>query len=133
MRLPLFSGGQVMAKQCTRLVSLMSAALLTLSQPGVCLAGTIPSKATDSSGTSSRQADLAQLRDAVARSEVGKALSARGLLPNEVEKRLAQLSDEDLRSLASHVNQIQAAGDVPRYIWVLLAVAIVVWILVTLF
>jgi hypothetical protein len=122
-----------MAKHCTRLVSLTLAALLTLSQPGVCLAGTIPSKATDTPGASSRQADIAQLRDAVARNEVGKALSARGLLPNDVEKRLAQLSDDDLRSLASHLNQIQAAGDVPHYIWVLLAVAIVVWILVTLF
>jgi hypothetical protein len=60
-------------------------------------------------------------------------LSARGLLPSDVERRLAQLSDEDLRSLASNLNQIQAAGDVPHYIWVLLAVAIVVWILVTLF
>jgi hypothetical protein len=122
-----------MAKQCARLLSLMLAALVILSQPGVSLAGTIPSKDTDPPGTSSRQADLAQLRDAVARSEVGKALSARGLLPSEVERRLAQLSDEDLRSLASNLKQIQAAGDVPHYIWVLLAVAIVVWILVTLF
>ena len=122
-----------MAKQCTRLLSLMLAALVSLSQPGVSLAGTIPSKDTESPVTSSRQADLAQVRDAVARSEVGKALSARGLLPSDVERRLAQLSDEDLRSLASNLNQIQAAGDVPHYIWVLLAVAIVVWILVTLF
>jgi hypothetical protein len=122
-----------MAKQCSRLLTLMLAALITLPQPGASLAGTIPSKDNDSSGTSSRQADLAQLRDALARSQVGKALSARGLLPSEVERRLAQLSDEDLRSLASNLNQIQAAGDVPHYIWVLLAVAIVVWILVTLF
>ncbi|HKC11353.1 MAG TPA: PA2779 family protein [Vicinamibacteria bacterium] len=122
-----------MVKHCSGWVSLMLAAVVSLSQPGVCLAGNIPSKAADSSGTSSRQADVAQLRDAVARSEVGKALSARGLLPNDVEKRLDQLSDEDLRSLASHLNQIQAAGDVPHYIWILLAVAIVVWILVTLF
>jgi hypothetical protein len=120
-----------MAKQCTRLLSLM--VLVTLLQPGVSLAGTIPSKDTESPVSSSRQADLAQVRDAVARSEVGKALSARGLLPSDVERRLAQLSDEDLRSLASNLNQIQAAGDVPHYIWVLLAVAIVVWILVTLF
>jgi hypothetical protein len=122
-----------MAKQTTRLLSLMLAALVSFLQPGASLAGTIPSKDTESPVASSRQADLAQVRDAVARSEVGKALSARGLLASDVERRLAQLSDEDLRSLASNLNQIQAAGDVPHYIWVLLAVAIVVWILVTLF
>ncbi len=133
VRLTYFREVHAMAKQCTRLLSLTLAALLSLAQPAVSIAGTIPSKDTDSPGTSSGQAELAQLRDALARSEVGKALSARGLLPPEVEQRLAQLSAEDMRSLASNLNQIQAAGDVPHYIWVLLAVAIVVWILVTLF
>ena len=65
----------------------------------------------------------------LARGDVAKALAARGLAPHEVEQRLAQLSDEDLRSLAANVDQIQAAGDVPQYIWILLAVLIVVIIL----
>jgi hypothetical protein len=121
-----------MAQQGIRLWAAILIALLSLAQPGLSLAGPIPSK-TDPPGMSARQADLAQLRDALARSEVGKALSSRGLPLPEVERRLAQLSDEDLRLLASNLNQIQAAGDVPHYIWVLLAVAIVVWILVTLF
>ena len=41
-----------------------------------------------------------------------------GLSTDEVESRLAKLSDEDIRHLASNLDQIQAAGEqVPEYIW----------------
>ncbi len=54
----------------------------------------------------------------MARQSVAEALSARGLTAEEVESRLAQLSDEDVIYFASNLDQIQAAGEeVPEYIW----------------
>ena len=103
--------------------------VLLLAWPLAASAALIPSKEADAPVAHSRQADLEQLGAVLARGEVAKALASRGLAPHEVEQRLAQLSDEDLRSLAANVDQIQAAGDVPQYIWILLAVLIVVIIL----
>jgi len=100
-----------------------------LGWPLAASAAVIPSKEADAPVAHSRQADLEQVGALVARDEVAKALSSRGLAPREVEQRLARLSDEDLRSLAANVDQIQAAGYVPEYIWILLAALIVVIIL----
>src|SRR2546425_11722511 len=106
--------------------------VLLLAWPLAASAALIPSKEADPPVAHSRQADLEQVGALLARDEVAKALSSRGLAPREVERRLAQLSAEDLRSLAANVDQIQAAGDVPQYIWILLAVLIVVIILTKL-
>jgi hypothetical protein len=81
-------------------------------------AGVIPSKAQ----TAQAEADRAQVQSLLGRSEVAQALSARGLSPQEIEGRLAELSADDLRSLAANLDQVQAAGDVPGYIWILVAI-----------
>ncbi len=107
--------------------------VLLLAWPLAASASVIPSKEADVPVARSRQADLEQVGAVLARDEVARALSSRGLAPREVEQRLAQLSDEDLRSLAANVDQIQAAGEVPHYIWILLAALIVVIILTKLF
>jgi len=80
-----------------------------------------------------RSADLARIHDALAGAEVGKALAAQGLSAAEVDQRLAQLSDEDLQRLAANLDQVQAAGNVPQYIWILLAVFLAVSILALIF
>jgi hypothetical protein len=102
---------------------------LFLSWPLLSPASVIPSKEADAPVAASRQADLDEVHALLAREEVAKALAARGLPPGEVEQRLTRLSDEDLRSLAANASQIQAAGDVPKYIWILLAVLLVVIII----
>jgi len=91
----------------------------------------IASKAEDPSAT--RAADLARVSDLVARDEVAQALAAHGLTPQEVEQRLGRLSDEDLSRLAANLDQVQAAGSVPEYIWILLAIFLAVSILVMIF
>jgi uncharacterized protein DUF6627 len=107
---------------------------LSLLGPVAGFAAIIPSKASDApTATAPRPTDLATVRAVVDREEVAEALAARGLAPAEVEERLARLSDEDLHSLAANVAQVQAAGDVPRYIWVLLAILIAVTIIATVF
>ena len=84
-------------------------------------------------GASPRPAELARVQSALAHPEVAKALAAQGLSAADVEKRLDRLSDRDLERLAANVEQIQAAGNVPNYIWILLAALIVVTILATIF
>jgi len=91
-------------------------------------AGTIPSRTADA-----READLATVENFLAREEVAQALAASGLSDSEVELRLARLSAEDLSALAANVEQVQAAGQVPNYIWILLGILIGVTILATIF
>ena len=73
------------------------------------------------------------MSDLVARDEVAQALAAHGLTPQEVEQRLGRLSDEDLSRLAANLDQVQAAGSVPEYIWILLAIFLAVSILLMIF
>lgn len=86
----------------------------------------VPSKATDDQSLFDREADLAQLEEVVARDEVSSALTAYGFSQDEVNQRLAQLSPEELHRLTGQIDQLHAAGQVPSYIWILVAVLIVV-------
>ncbi len=62
------------------------------------------------------------------------ALESYGLSTDEVESRLARLSDEDFRHLASTLDQIQAAGEeVPEYVWWLAGGLLAVLILAAIF
>ncbi len=101
-------------------------ALVCVAAPS--MAGPIPSKAADT-----RAEDLATVESFLAREEVAEALAANGLSAEEVEQRLARLSAEDLSALAANVDQVQSAGAVPNYIWILLAILMVVMILATIF
>ena len=96
-------------------------------------ASTIPSKATDEATVDTRVADRAAVESFLAREEVARALEANGLTSEDVEQRLAQLSAEDLRLLADNIDQIQTAGEVPQYIWILLAILMAVTILTAVF
>ena len=91
------------------------------------LGGPIPSK------VEARTGDLATVESVLAREEVARTLAASGLSREEVEQRLTRLSAGDLAALAANVDQIQSAGEVPRYIWILLAILIGVTILATVF
>jgi hypothetical protein len=110
------------------------AALLTLLWvASTSIAAPIPSKATGKVSPEARHADRAAIEASLARHEVAAALAAHGLSPEEVEIRVAQLSAEDLSALAANLDQIQAAGSVPNYIWILLAILLGVTILAAVF
>ena len=115
---------RVEGRVCRTVVAVV--ALVSVAAPS--MSGPIPSKADDT-----READLATVESFLARDEVAQALAANGLSPDEVEQRLARLSAEDLSALAANVDQIQSAGQVPNYIWILLAILIGVTILATVF
>ena len=84
-----------------------------------------PSKTAPDQTLAEREADLAALDAVLDQEQVQEVLAAQGLTRDEVNLKLAQLSPEELGSLASQADQLQAAGQ-PMYVWVLLAVLIVV-------
>ena len=106
--------------------------LLLLALPTWAPAEPLPSRA-EAGPERGPETDRALVQAALARQEVAQALAAQGLNPKEIEGRLAELSPEDLRSLAANVEQVQAAGNVPNYIWILLGILIAVTILATVF
>jgi len=96
-------------------MALSLALLFTVQVPA--LAAPIPSEAEDNA-VADREADEAVVQDVLVQEQVADALASFGLSADEVEGRLAKLSDEDIRHLASNLDQIQAAGEqVPEYIW----------------
>ena len=85
-----------MLKRCIILfVVLAVAAIPTFAAPS-------PSKVVANQSLESRAADLALVRDVVANAEVAKVLAARGFTQEQVNQRLAQLSNQDLHQLAPH-------------------------------
>lgn len=122
-----------MRNEATRgaVVALLS--FLAAASPAVSWAGAIPSKDREEASAAAPMAELDKVREALAQEEVAQALAAHGLTRDEVERRLAELSPEELRALAANVDQVQAAGSVPNYIWILLAIFLAVSILAVVF
>jgi hypothetical protein len=84
-------------------------------------AGPVPSKTAANQSLDSRAADLALVRDVVTNEHVATALAARGLTPEQVNQRVAQLSPQDLHQLAGNLDQLQAAG-LTRQEWIWIGV-----------
>lgn len=74
------------------------------------LAGPVPSKTAANQSLEQRAADLTVVREVVALEGVSDALAAQGFTREEIDTRLASLSNEELSSLAHNLNQIEAAG-----------------------
>jgi len=85
----------------------------------------VPSKTAAVQALTEREADLAALDSVLDQEEVMGVLAGHGFTREEVNERLAQLNPQELGALSSQVDQLQAAGQ-PTYIWVLIAVLIVV-------
>lgn len=73
-------------------------------------AGPAPSKTAADQSLTDRAADLSTVRSAFEIEGVAEALQAQGFTEEQVQTRIAQLSDEDLSALAGNIDQIQAAG-----------------------
>ena len=90
------------------LITVMALALILAAAPA--FAGPVPSKTADAQTLAARDADLAKVSSVLEISAVVAALEAQGFTAEQVESRIAALSNEDLSSLASNIDQIQAAG-----------------------
>ena len=90
-----------------------------------------PSKAVANQSIESRTADLAMVRDVVANEQVAAVLAAHGFTPEQVNQRIAQLSNQDLHQLAQNLNQVQAAG-LTQHQWILIGIGAVAAIILAI-
>jgi hypothetical protein len=82
-------------------------------------AAPMPSKTAANQSLATRDADLALVRDVAANAQVAQVLATHGLSREQVNQRLAQLSNQDLHQLAQNLNQLQAAGFTQQeWIWI---------------
>lgn len=95
------------------------------------LAGPIPSKTAPNQSLDSRAADLAVVRDVTANEQVARVLADHGFTQEEVDRKLAQLSNQDLHQLAQNLDQVQAAG-LTRQEWAWIAIAAVAVLVIIL-
>jgi hypothetical protein len=110
------------------LVALVAAVALVGAVPAQALP--TPSKTAADQSVAELEADLVTVRSALDNEAVSEALAAQGFSTDEVNLRLAQLSPDEVSSLAQQVEQVQAAGVyVPTWAWIIIAVALVALII----
>jgi sporulation-control protein spo0M len=83
------------------------------------IAGPVPSKTAANQSLDSRAADLAVVKSITSIDGVSQALEAQGFSKDQVNSKISSLSDEDLRSLAQNLEQVEAAGMTrEQWIWI---------------
>jgi ribosomal silencing factor RsfS len=80
-----------------------------------------PSKAVANQSLDARATDIATVRDVVGNEQVAAVLAAHGFTQEQVNQRIAQLSNQDLHQLAQNLNQVQAAG-LTQHQWILIGI-----------
>ena len=99
--------------RCARtiMVLTLSAFALTL-LPDTGRAGIIGTATSLAAGQqAAREAQLATIEAQLARSDVQRELTLRGVTPGEARARVAALSDSEVASLATRIDQAPAGGD----------------------
>ncbi|MCS6957269.1 MAG: PA2779 family protein [Aquificaceae bacterium] len=122
------------------MLSLLRRPILTLAVAGwfftfnavPALAGLVSSKPASEVLISNREENLAKVQRALESKELQERLRAYGLSKEEVEKKLSQLSDEQLHTLAKASDKVLAGGDGIGLAIGILLVAILIVILLKL-
>lgn len=110
------------------LIALVAAVALVGAVPAQALP--TPSKTAADQSVVELEAELTTVRAALDRPEVAEALAAQGFSTEEVNLRLAQLSPQEISSLAGQIEQVQAAGVyVPMWAWIVIVIALVALII----
>ena len=84
-------------------------------------AGFSPSEVVGFSPTD-RGSDLAKIQNAIETKMIGERLKQIGLTPDEIQKKLSQLSDQQIHRLALQLDELRVGGDTG---WVVLGVVLV--------
>jgi hypothetical protein len=79
-----------------------------------------------------RSADLAKVRTALESSVIKQRLLDYGLTSEETARRMESLSDEQVHQFASHLDAVQAGGDVASDVIVILLIIIIVIVILEL-
>jgi hypothetical protein len=99
-----------------KVVLLVALVLLTLAAVPA-IAAPVPSKTAANQSLDSRDADLSLVRSVAANEQVAAVLAANGFTKEQVDQRLAQMSQQDLHQLAQNLEQLQPAG-LTRQEWI---------------
>jgi membrane-bound lytic murein transglycosylase B len=94
---------------------------VTLAVAGTSFASPVPSKTAPDQTVAAREADLNAVQAVAGNEQVVKSLAAQGFSQDQINTRLATLSDQDLHNLARNLDQIQAAG-MSRKAWIWIGV-----------
>jgi len=105
------------------IVWLVCMAVLNLGSPMVAQAGIVGTLQAVQAST--RAADLATVDAALARAEVRAQFAALGVAPEQVEARVAALTDADLRTLAGQMAELPAGGDALAVIGIVFLVLLI--------
>jgi hypothetical protein len=108
----------------THLMALLSIALL-IGSPFPALAGPIPSKAISSVSLDSINADRLTAFPAIESETLSERLLAFGYTSDQVRSILDRATPEDRHQLATHLEQLQAAGGARR-VWTIVAIVVIV-------
>ncbi len=108
---------------------LAMAMMIISSVPRNSTAGLIPSQMA-AEGT--RLGDIAKIQAALESKVVAQRLTDLGLNPGEVKMKVATFSNEDLHTLASNVDQLNAGGDGAGVVIALLVIVLLVVLILQL-
>jgi hypothetical protein len=61
--------------------------------------------------TIDRGSDLGKIQNAIETKMIGERLKQIGLTPDEIQKRLGQLSDQQIHQLAQQLDELRVGGD----------------------
>jgi len=109
---------------CKHLIAIMSIALL-IGSSFPALAGPIPSKAIRSVSLDSINPDRLTVARAIESETLSARLLAFGCTSDQVSSILDRASAEDKHQLATHLEQLQAAGGARR-VWLIVAIVVIV-------
>lgn len=84
-------------------------------------AGFSPSEVTGLS-QGNRASDLQKIQTVIETKMIGERLKQMGLTPEEIQKKLSQLSDQQIHHLALQLDELKVGGDAG---WVVLGIIIV--------
>lgn len=108
---------------------MVMAMMIISSIPRESAAGLIPSQMA---AEGARLAHIATVQAALESKVVAQRLTDLGLNADEVKTKVASFSNEDLHSLASHVDQLNAGGDAAGVVISLLIIALLVVLILQL-
>jgi hypothetical protein len=69
-----------------------------------------------------RESDLGKIQNAIETKMIGERLKQIGLTPDEIQKKLSQLSDQQIHQLALQLDELKVGGDAG---WTILGIIIV--------
>ncbi|RMH01215.1 MAG: hypothetical protein D6699_07025 [Aquificota bacterium] len=96
------------------------------------MAGLVESKPASEQLISQRDAEIAKIKRALESKLLQEKLKAYGLTKEEVEKKLSELSDEQIHMLAKASDRLLAGGDALGAVIAVLVIAILLVILLKL-